>query len=441
LASDARGNKPSTNLAITLKKGIVLSADDSFNFLNYEDVDGQLNRVTIANNRYTFEEQEVGQFVITNATSGKGVITRYNPNMRNAMRAATALVDNNQPLSGNQSQLAENLNTLSQIEGGENNYIQALNATNPDDNNMVSENTIGTVNTVLGAVSDQTSSAGISSSAQGMSSGDALSGMSLWTKVLYNQGKLDNTAAFDGFKSRMRGLAMGGDKKLNKDVKLGLGYAYTKGKITNGYRRSDVDTHTAMLYGEYKPSAWFVNAFAGYGWSDYENKAYSALGRTKSDFDVYAATLQLNTGYDINVAKDTVLTPVAGMRYTHIAREAYTDSDDKRISKNNSNIVTALAGAKLKKTFALDNGAYLTPEARFGFTYDVKRDADNSVVKLSNGSSYEVEGRALNRFAVEAGAGITAAFDNGIELTAGYEGRFRKDYRDHTGLLDCRYNF
>ena len=95
----------------------------------------------------------------------------------------------------------------------------------------------------------------------------------------------------------------------------------------------------------------------------------------------------------------------------------------------------------MKTTFESGNGTYITPEARLGVKYDIKRDADNSVVKLANGTSYVVEGRTLNRFALEAGLGVTAAFENGIEVSAGYEGRFRKDYRDHTGLINIKYNF
>lgn len=442
LGADAKGNA-TTNLAVTLDKTLVntkFHTGEPFNFLEYGEVEGTLSKVTIANNRITFTETTPGQFEITEVISGKGVIERYAA--LNPMSAAAAIVDSTTEFtSAKQNKLADDLNALSQVVGGEQAYINALDATNPDDNNMVAENTVSTVETVLSAVAERTSSSGITSATEGMASGDTPNGASVWTKVLYNKAKLDSTSSYAGFKSNSNGLAMGVDKFINKDVKLGLAYAYTDGDIKNNIRKSDVDTHTAILYGEYKPSEWFINGSLSYGWSDYSNKAFSALGTTKSDFDAYAAAIQLNTGYDINVADKTTLTPVIGMRYINMTQDSYKDSDDKHISKAHSDIVTALAGAKLKKSFELTRSAVITPEARLGISYDIVNDGNNSVVKLSNGSSYMVEGRALKRFGFEAGAGITAELNDAWEISAGYEGRFRKDYYDHTGMLSLKYNF
>ena len=129
------------------------------------------------------------------------------------------------------------------------------------------------------------------------------------------------------------------------------------------------------------------------------------------------------------------------MRYINVAQDSYKDSDDKYIAKSHSDIVTALASAKLKKSFELSNSTIIAPEARLGVSYDIVNDGANSVVRLSNGSSYIVEGRALKRFGIEAGAGVTAELNDNWELSAGYEGHFRKDYHDHTGMLNLKYNF
>lgn len=75
----------------------------------------------------------------------------------------------------------------------------------------------------------------------------------------------------------------------------------------------------------------------------------------------------------------------------------------------------------------------------------VQKELDNkenpSIVTLANGSAYAVEGEALDRFGMEFGAGVTAEVNDNIELSLGYEGKFRQDCQDHTGLLNVKYKF
>lgn len=60
---------------------------------------------------------------------------------------------------------------------------------------------------------------------------------------------------------------------------------------------------------------------------------------------------------------------------------------------------------------------------------------------LANGSAYAVDGEALDRFVMEFGVGVTAEVNSQVEFSLGYEGKFREDYQDHTGLLNAKYKF
>ena len=42
---------------------------------------------------------------------------------------------------------------------------------------------------------------------------------------------------------------------------------------------------------------------------------------------------------------------------------------------------------------------------------------------------------------MEFGAGVTAEVNDKVELSFGYEGKFREDYQDHTGLINAKYKF
>ena len=47
----------------------------------------------------------------------------------------------------------------------------------------------------------------------------------------------------------------------------------------------------------------------------------------------------------------------------------------------------------------------------------------------------------MKRFGVEAGGTIGVTIGNDSEIMLSYEGKFKKDYQDHTGLINFKYHF
>lgn len=292
-----------------------------------------------------------------------------------------------------------------------------------------------TTNQVFGAVATRLSGSSVSSAAEGKSSGDSVfERAAMWVQGLFNKSKYDGS---NDFKTDSTGLALGAEKYLNSDVKVGAGYAYTNSDVKQGDRKIDVDTHTAFVYGEYKPSDWYVNGIASYNWGDYDEKKYGGLS---GKYDVNSIALQAMTGYDFHM-NGAVVTPEAGLRYINIHQDSYTDTAGQRVSENSSDYLTGIVGAKIKKDYTLSNGMNIRPEARLAMTYDLVNDNSNASVMLANGSAYQVRGEALDRFGVEAGVGLTAEVDDNVEVSLGYEGKFRDHYKDHTGLLNAKYKF
>lgn len=438
LQTKADGKPANITLAVTMRDNPDIPVGAKLTFLDYNHITGNLGKVTIANNRYNLEEYAVGQFEVTGITTGKGVVERYsgavNPGV---LMAARALVDRSAAFSDpNQELLANQLDALSQVVGGEEDYIQALSATNPDDSAMVQTNALMETDAVLDVVSNRMSTGGV---AEGMSSGDIASNAAVWGQALYNRAKLDTTSRYQGFKGNSKGVALGFEKDLNDALKIGLAYAYTQSDIKSSYRKMDADTHGLNLYGEYKPSNWFVNAIAGLAWSDYEAKAWSVLGTTKSDFDVYTYSAQATTGYQFDVAQNMKITPSAGLRYINFRQKSYTDSDHKRISATNADILTAMLGATFNGTYTTGKAEW-TPFVKLGLSYDLHSKASNSIVSLSNGTSYYVPGRHLKRLGLTGGVGTEVRVGN-WDLSIGYDLDARKEYRNHTGALKAKYHF
>ena len=433
-----------TTMKVTLDNGVVGNGENTdLKFLNGK-VTGSFTNKIAENSRYDIKWNEDGSLNITGTATASDVVVDAGGSANNAKTAeAWDSVTSSTTASAGAKAVASVLGDLSQnatTAAGQKAYVDALTAVAPEVAPMVQKTQTETANQVFGAVSTRLTDGSISTGSEGMSSGDSNPDAAVWVQGMFNKSKLDDTSKAKGFDADSNGVALGIEKFINKDVKVGAGYAYTNTDIDGFMRSTDVDTHTAILYGEYKPSNWYVNGIATYGWSDYsEDKNVAGVG-VKADYDVETFGLQAMTGYDMQV-KGFGFTPEAGLRYVHIKQDAYKDSADQRVSANDSDILTGVIGAKVSKNFELSNGMNIKPEARIAATYDLFNDDVNSVVTLANGSAYAVEGEALDRFGMEFGAGVTAELNSQVELSLGYEGKFREDYQDHTGLINAKYKF
>jgi len=433
-----------TTMKVTLDNGVVGNGENTdLKFLNGK-VTGSFTNKIAENSRYDIKWNEDGSLNITGTATASDVVTDAGGSANNAKTAeAWDSVTSSTTASAGAKAVASVLGDLSQnatTPAGQKAYVDALTAVAPEVAPAIQQTSTETANQVFGAVSTRLTGGSISTGSEGMSSGDSNPDAAVWVQGMFNKSKLDDTSKAKGFDADSNGVALGIEKFINKDVKVGAGYAYTNTDIDGFMRSTDVDTHTAILYGEYKPSNWYVNGIATYGWSDYsEDKNVAGVG-VKADYDVETFGLQAMTGYDMQV-KGFGFTPEAGLRYVHIKQDAYKDSADQSVSANDSDILTGVIGAKVSKNFELSNGMNIKPEARIAATYDLFNDDVNSVVTLANGSAYAVEGEALDRFGMEFGAGVTAEVNDNVELSLGYEGKFREDYQDHTGLINTKYKF
>ena len=437
-----------TNLNMTLNGAALAKGETTtLKLFNGEDsdtveIEGKFANLS-QNSRYEFTDNGDGTFNVTSVGSATDAVVDAGGSANNAGTAEawdSVSASTSSPVAAavteKLAQLSNSTNAAEQKA-----YVDALTAVAPEVAPMVQKTQTETANQVFGAVSTRLTGGSISTGGEGMASGDNIFKRgAMWVQGLFNKSKLDDTSKAKGFDADSNGIAFGAEKFVTDDTKIGIGYAYTNTDIDGFMRDTDVDTHTAILYGEYKPSNWYVNGIATYGWSDYEeSKSVAGVG-VKADYDVETFGLQAMTGYDMNVNGLGII-PEAGLRYVHIKQDAYKDSADQRVSANDSDILTGVIGAKVSKNFELSNGMNIKPEARIAATYDLMNDDVNSVVTLANGSAYAVEGEALDRFGMEFGAGVTAEVNDKVELSLGYEGKFREDYQDHTGLINAKYKF
>ena len=216
----------------------------------------------ISNNRYKVTSEDGKNFDITYENSASDVVTDAGGSANNAQTAeAWDTLVQSSTASDNAKAVASVLNDLSQ--NNEQAYVDALTAVAPEVAPMVQKTQTETANQVFGAVSTRLTGGSISTGGEGMSSGDNIfERAAVWVQGMFNKSKLDDTSKAKGFDADSAGVAFGAEKFVTDDTKVGIGYAYTNTDIDGFMRSTDVDTHTAILYGEYKPSNWYVNGIA-----------------------------------------------------------------------------------------------------------------------------------------------------------------------------------
>lgn len=294
-------------------------------------------------------------------------------------------------------------------------------------------------NMVFAAVNDELNGAG-NAMAEGMSAGDYFRKAKAWIRGLFNYADHDGTSKAQGFDADTYGVAMGIDKELDNHVKAGFGYAYSQTDVNGDVRDTDVDTNTLFVYGQYKPADWYINTALAYSWSDYDEKK-SVLGHNAdAKYDVDTIALQAMYGFERKLGAYD-LNPEFGFRYMHISQDGYTDNLGSKVNSKDSDVLTAVAGTKIAKSYELENGMVLRPELKAAVTYDVISDDNNANVMLANGASYHVNGEKLERLGFEFGAKVATDVSDNWEVAAGYELRLRKDYNDNTLMLNAKYNF
>lgn len=392
---------------------------DSFSFAS-----NSLYDITNESGTYTFAKKDSA--AIAESTGATGVVA-------DTIAAVTSGTSSHDEFNA----VAENINTMLQssdaavVAAG----VQAAKALAPVEAPVIQAQTTQTVSQILAAAGSRLS--GGSTVSMGESSGDfALGKGSVWAKGLYNKSKYSGT---DGFDAYSRGIALGAEAQITDSVKVGLGYAYTNSDIKPDLRKTDIDSNSALLYGEYKPNNWYVNGIASYTWGRYDEHRYATTD-VSGKYDVNTIALQAMTGYDIHMDALT-FTPEAGLRYMNIDQKAYTDSIGSHIAGNSSDIFTGVLGAKAVYDWNITDNILLKPEVRAAITYDFVRDNATAVMSLANGSVIATDSKALKRFGTEFAVGLTTDIADNLEMGIFWEGKFRNDYTDNTGMINVKYNF
>ena len=266
----------------------------------------------------------------------------------------------------------------------------------------------------------------------GRSGGDiTMTSGGVWAQGLFNKSKQN-----DAFRGYTRGIAAGLDGTMNRVWTVGAGYSYAHSDISGTERDTEIDSNTVFLYGQYKPTAWYVNAVAHYTMSDYSEEGDAMGTPVTADFDVDSFGMSVATGYDL----DFGLTPELGLRYMHVMADDYTNSLGVKTKSDNTNFLTGVLGAKYAFNVVADKYTTFIPQLNAAIKYDMLSDKNVATITMPGVDAYTLDVERLSRFGGEFGIGLGMKH-RGFDFSINYDIDVRKDYTSQTGMLKFRYNF
>ena len=325
------------------------------------------------------------------------------------------------------------VNTISlraqqELAAGNVDYVESETAKLNPDNKPVAQSVASSVqNQVMALAAGRMSGGSV-----GRSGGDAANiDYGIWAQGLYNRSKYNGK-----FTGDTTGISVGADALIDGKYTLGIGYAYNSTDVDANSRDTSIDSSSLFVYGQYKPSQWFVNAALNYTMADYtENATAFQYSVQAAEYDVDSFGGQVMTGYDFASG----LTPEVGARYLHISQDSY-ESVLGRVEAADTDYLTGVAGLRYTFDVAMDRETVIRPELRAAATYDFVSDAAVATVVAPGNVSYVIDADRLSRFGGEFGIGVTAEY-RGLEISLNYDLDLHEDYTSQTGMLKFRYDF
>ncbi len=133
-------------------------------------------------------------------------------------------------------------------------------------------------------------------------------------------------------------VTAGADYRITDHVLVGAtaSYAHTDATLDNFGSSATVDSYSPGIYASYADSGWFANFIGRYSYNTYtDNRDIAFLGQTANgDTNGNEGMVDLDGGYDFHSGAWTY-GPVAGLQYTHLTVNGYTEQDsDANLSVN-----------------------------------------------------------------------------------------------------------
>ncbi|MEH6477241.1 MAG: autotransporter outer membrane beta-barrel domain-containing protein, partial [Sneathiella sp.] len=291
-----------------------------------------------------------------------------------------------------------------------------------------------------------------SSASTGFASGDASTKYGAWVKPFGNWAEQDNSSGVAGFEALTYGMAFGADAPIDDQYRGGVSFAYASSEIDGsgaGQSKAEIDSYQLTLYGDFTGKNYYAEASLGYAYNNNTvSRVIDFMGTDTTASGEYGSSqfiASFNAGIPMQMAGTAYFTPTAGLAWTHVISEEYTETGAGGLSQtvdiDDIDVLLGTLGAKMHTQIRYNKG-YLVPNIHGGVSYDFVGDSTTATASYTGGgAAFTVEGAEVEQFGGNLGFGFTYESGNFWSIGAGYDADMKSGFISHSALFEARFKF
>lgn len=269
----------------------------------------------------------------------------------------------------------------------------------------------------------------------------------VFLQPVHSFGSREAQGSAGGYASRMMGVELGADRRLNEHWLVGgfLGYGVSTIDFDDSDlavdNREEQEMTTLGVYTGWRSGDWMLGDTLSATYVDHSSQRYAGLGETATaDYESWVLRNQLLALYHYRMPDDWSLTPHAGLNLTHVHRAGFSESGATNALSYDDLDKTFLdltLGARLSRRFEVGGGA-IAPYAGLGLIRALN-DGDITVRQYLATTSAEMT-TENDDTRVTSELGLILSRDS-ASLTLGYTGEFSEHGQNSTLSAMLRWAF
>lgn len=302
-------------------------------------------------------------------------------------------------------------------------------------------------------------SSGPQQGGSGLSGGDGMSNHAFWGQAFGGRASADARDGVSGYHASYSGLLLGADTELNNQWRAGglFNYASTSvssdGDNAGSYAR--VNSYGVTAYAGYTGEPWYVNMSLGAMRSDVNSHrvvnfgGFNGIANGSYNGMQYIAAAQ--AGYPLNfdhVLPGLVLTPLAGLTYSTLKQNGYTETGGNgaalQVGSSDTHSVKSDLGIKLERNYKTSYGL-LKPTAQLLWRHEYSDTRMQSIANFaadtSGATTFVTTGAKPVANTGVLSLGLTLLRNENLTLSTSYTLESGGGYTSQTGSLMARWRF
>lgn len=272
----------------------------------------------------------------------------------------------------------------------------------------------------------------------GLIGSDQAKNSSVWFKGFGARATQDMQDGFAGYRSRTAGGSFGADNMLENNWLVGAAFTFADTDVDMDSSRSgdrtDIKTYQATFYTSHDFGNWYLDGMLAYAQQRFDSSRDTTVtGIASSRYSGNQLSARLAAGFPIFLSDVTTFTPLVGLEWNGVTRDAYSETGAGALSlnvqKETINRVRSILGAKLSTEKELSNGMTMIPSVRASWKHEFNNDAMRSTTTfVGGGPAFNTPGQDLPGNSFSVGATVSLQTSKNFTLSAHVDGDKAKGY-------------